>query len=498
LDYRAPDLTKIDLAVIKLPAGDPARRIGTLFVNFGGPGSSGVDRLRVRGRWPWLFSEEIRARFDLMSWDPRGVSHSTAVACFTDTVDRQRFFSTFPEVPDAGKDEANFYQASRELAERCARHSGWLLPHVNSVNTARDLELLRRAVGDAALTYHGISYGTYVGAVYANLFPGRVRALVLDGALDFQGNAAGHGSSALSSPVDTRQGVAEGVVDTFDSFLSQCAEAGPACAFSGGDVHLKWRTLLDRARQHPVTLAGPTGGVSHYTSSAILNLARSLANPRTWADTATTLQRLYEISGDMGSVPGNESANPSTPLDNKVEAYNAIQCADSAVPTSEGLYSRIAASEDNRVPFFGRQTVFNMMSCAYWPRQAVQPYPGPWGRTTAKPVLVINSRVDPATPLRGAVDATNQLAHARLLVVDGAGHTTMYVQSGCAEEAKRDYLIAGLLPREGSVCVVDRPPFGLVPGHAIPWASGHGKIWTGMRPSRNSGTKSSGNVCGRW
>ena len=191
LDYNRPRDEQIELAVIKLPATDPQNRIGTLFINFGGPGQSGVDRLRGRARWPWLFSEELRSRFDLVSWDQRGVARSAAVRCFPDAAEQWRFLVPSPGLPMDAHGEQELFAWSKEFADRCEQRAGPILNHASSANTARDLELLRRAVGDPSLTYHGISYGTQLGAIYANLFPGRVRAMVLDGSIDFQGNADG-------------------------------------------------------------------------------------------------------------------------------------------------------------------------------------------------------------------------------------------------------------------------------------------------------------------
>nr|BFF02972.1 hypothetical protein GCM10020241_46470 [Streptoalloteichus tenebrarius] len=129
------------------------------------------------------------------------------------------------------------------------------------------------------------------------------------------------------------------------------------------------------------------------------------------------------------------------------------------MPRDQATYSRLAVTEDARVPFFGRIGVFDMMGCAFWPRDAVRPHTGPWNRWTANPILVINSRFDPATPLKGARDGLRDLARARLLVVEGAGHSTMLVPSTCAERAKRDYLVSGALPPPGTTCGVDRRPF---------------------------------------
>ncbi|WP_245649432.1 alpha/beta fold hydrolase [Nocardia shimofusensis] len=452
LDYREPQGEQIELATIKLPATDPGQRIGTLFVNFGGPGPSGVDRLRERGRWPWLFSEELRARFDVVSWDPRGVGRSAPVNCFADTDEQLAFLGSMPEMPAAAADEAPFFAWSQEFAQRCGQQAGPILDHVSTVDTARDLELLRRAVGDPQLTYHGISYGTQVGAIYANMFPSRVRAMAFDGSLDFEGNVNGHEDQGTTVPLDARQNVAAGIAATFDEFLRECAAAGPRCAFSAGDPKLKWTVLAERARLTPIRLDGET-----WTYSTVLGAASSLAQSSNYPALATLLQRLFDAGT---TVPGLLPVARGGPYPgNRTEAYHAIQCADSAVPTDPAAYSRAAIAEDQRVPWFGRIAVFSSTACAFWQGPDPDRYPGPWNRRTAAPILVLNTRYDPATPLSGAQAGAAQLADARVVVIEGAGHSTMYAPSTCAERVKREYLFTARLPEPNTGCAVDASPF---------------------------------------
>ena len=450
LDYHRPQVDPIELAVIKLPATDPSRRIGTLFVNFGGPGASGVDRLRERARWPWLFSEELRSRFDVVSWDTRAVGHSTAVRCFSGEDEQSAFLAAMPPMPATPGEEAPFYDWSAQFADRCARQAGPILYHSSTADTARDLDLLRRAVGDPELTYHGISYGTQLGAIYANMFPGRVRAMVFDGSMDFVGNVEGHEAQGTTLPLDTRQNVADGIAAAFDAFLRQCSEAGPDCAFSSGDPRLKWTVLAERARLAPI---GADGRM--WTYSDIVNAAAGLAQPSTFRDLAQLLQTLFDAGT---TVPGLQSVSASY-IGNRTEAYHAIQCSDSTVPTDTGVYSRAAISEDQRVPYFGRVAVFSSITCAFWQGHDIDRYTGPWNRRTAAPVLVLNSRFDPATPLPGAEAGAAQLADTRVVVTEGIGHSSMYVPSTCTERVKREYLFTGLLPPENTGCTRDGSPF---------------------------------------
>jgi pimeloyl-ACP methyl ester carboxylesterase len=181
LDYDRPKGRQITLALARLPASDPSRRIGSLFLNPGGPGGSGVDMVLQGG--PFLFSDEVRARFDLVGFDPRGIIRSTPLRCY-ETFDEA--IADLPpfQFPVTREEERIKIRSDRALARACAEWGGPILDHMSTANVARDMDLLRRAVGDARLSYAGYSYGSYLGATYANLFPGKVRALVVDGVLD--------------------------------------------------------------------------------------------------------------------------------------------------------------------------------------------------------------------------------------------------------------------------------------------------------------------------
>lgn len=462
LDYDAPYGRQIDLALIRRQATDPAKRIGSLFVNFGGPGASGVDRLRQRSSWDYLFSPELKARFDLVSWDPRGIFRSAGVRCFATEAEQQAFYSSRPEMPGDPSGEAAFYDNAKELADRCRTQAGEILQHASTANTARDLELLRRAVGDAKLTYHGISYGTQLGAIYANLFPGRVRAMAFDGSMDFEGNINGHGNEGTTKPLDSRQDVPRGIAETFGYFLKQCAAAGPKCAFSSGDPKAKWEAIVAAARRGPIVIPGSEGPET-WTYSGIINAAGDLSIPSGYADTAALLQKLYDAATGKttaGIARTSAAIKGEQYLSNRDEAFNAIQCSDSVFPTNPAVYTAAAVSEDKRVPYFGRIGVFDMMSCGFWQAEDRDRYTGPWNRRTAAPILVLNTRFDPSTPLHGAYDGAAQLARAQVNVIEGSGHSTMYAVSTCAEKLKRDYLFTGVLPPKDAVCKVDKLPFG--------------------------------------
>lgn len=462
LDYNRPGGVQIDLAVIKLPAANPDSRIGTLFINFGGPGQSGVDRLRNRATWPWLFSKELRSRFDLVSWDQRGVSRSAGVRCFSGEVEQWQFLVPTPGLPADARGEHDLFAWAREFADRCTAHAGPILDHASSANTARDMELLRRALGDPGLTYHGISYGSQLGAIYANLFPGRVRAMVFDGSLDFQGNVQGHGRQGRTVPLNTRQGVPAALAGAFDEFLLDCSAAGPRCAFSAGDPAAKWAALVEQSRAKPVIIDEHPWTYPEIVDGALSNPANypQLAELLQQSATGTAAPELLEALTGNGPPPTAATATgPGQYLNDREEAYAAIQCSDSIVPTDPAIYSATAVTADATAPDFGRISVFDVIVCAFWQGRDADRYTGPWNRPTAAPILVLNTRHDPATPLEGAYDGAAELHSARVVVTEGVGHTSMYVPSACTERVKRDYLFSGVLPPEGTGCRRDRSPF---------------------------------------
>ncbi|MEV2225567.1 hypothetical protein AB0E01_37700 [Nocardia vinacea] len=218
--------------------------------------------------------------------------------------------------------------------------------------------------------------------------------MALDGSLDFEGNINGHDSQGTTLPIDTRQDVAGGIAASFDAFLRDCSAAGPRCAFSAGDPKFEWTVLAERARLSPIMMDGQL-----WTYSAIVGAAGDLSEPSAYPDLAVLLQKLF----DAGiSVPKLVSlaAGGEPYLANRTEAYHAIQCSDSIVPTDPAAYTRAGVAEDLRVQYFGRASVFDMTICAFWQGHDADRYTGPWNRSTAAPILVLNSRFDPVSAAR--------------------------------------------------------------------------------------------------
>ncbi|WP_439378522.1 alpha/beta hydrolase [Amycolatopsis lexingtonensis] len=427
LSYREPKGPTIALSVIRLPASDPGRRLGSLFFNFGGPGADGVGELtRFAARYP----EELRARFDLVSFDPRGIGGSSPVSC-----------PGADHLPPAGsplRQPDAFFAASAATGRACAA-SGALLSHLSTANVARDLELLRQAVGDPALNFYGYSYGTYLGGTYANLFPDKVRAMTLDGTLDLVANATGNPGQE-KQPVDVRADVAGAQQRELDQFFAVCAAAGPRCAFSAGDPKQRFAGIFSRASRGP-----GVGSLMRTVDSALYQSGR-------WKRLAQTLAAMPADPGPAAPV-----LDPYVPTHSP--GFLAVQCVDSDNPSSVADYTALAARESARQPYFGLGSVFSMAQCVGWPAHDADRYTGPWNRPRKNPVLVLNNRFDPATPLHNAEATAAELGDGRVLVVEGYGHTSLDAPSACASAAVVRYLTDLATPAAGTTCAPDAVPF---------------------------------------
>ena len=449
LDHDRPSGATITLALIRLPATGPGRRIGSIFLNPGGPGNSGVDAVRQGGRS--LFSAQVRARFDLVGFDPRGVGASTPLRCFDSLDEAQAVLPPF-RFPVTAAEERIWVAADRTFARACARRGGPILDHMATAAVARDLDLLRQAVGDRQLSYMGASYGAYLGTTYANLFPARVRALVLDSVPDPIAWATGRGDEAATRPLFDRVGSAEGAEATLGEFFRLCDRAGPACAFSQGDPQDRYQALASRLLANPAqTPDGPVG----YADLVYATL-RALQDPPAWPELAERLQQLDSLTRHPTAATRVGTSQPDYP--NVLEGLAGVACSDSDNPDRVDAWQRAAAAADRAAPYFGRYWTWFSSICQPWPGRDPDRYTGPWTRRTANPVLVVGTRFDPATPYRGAVTLARLLPRSRLLTLDGWGHTSQG-RSSCVDAHIDRYLLTTRVPRPGTVCRPDLVPF---------------------------------------
>jgi pimeloyl-ACP methyl ester carboxylesterase len=453
LDYDHPGGPAISLALIRLPATDQAHRIGSLLTNPGGPGMSGVDS--IRNTPPGAYPPGMRARFDIVGFDPRGVARSTPIQCFPSNRARARFFAGVPLFPITRREQVLVAAKNAQFGGICLRHNAAIMSHMSTANVARDMDLLRRALGDRKLTFYGASYGSYLGEVYAGLFPHRVRALVFDSITEPAAWATGHGDG-FSVPVYTRERSDTGTAATMRQFLQLCDRAGPRCAFSGGDPQAKWRTLLARARRAPIPLPG--GPPVTYADIVTVTVELLFDPPQSWAELAGKLQALYQAS-TLAARTATPAAGATAGYDNRAEALAAVTCADTNNPRDPFRWLPVARHRDRRFGPFGSFWAYLSEPCATWPARDRDRYTGPFYRRTSAPVLIIGTRFDPATPYSNAQTVARQLPGSRLLTLDGWGHVALG-KSTCIAGYVDRYLVNLALPPPGTTCRPDQQPFG--------------------------------------
>jgi pimeloyl-ACP methyl ester carboxylesterase len=447
LDWARPGMGTISLAVVRHLASRPGQRIGSLFVNYGGPGVAGVPIVKAGGA---ELDKLGQGRFDVVGWDPRGTGASTHVRCFANTRAEARFWGRNWSTPTTRRESLRYLPKTVAFVKRCVALSGRLPEHDSTADTVRDLDYLRRLVGDRRLNYRGLSYGTFIGETYANLFPRRVRAIVLDGVLD-----------PVPFATSTQAGVASSGADfdlVFAKLQSLCWGAGPArCALAGhGSVTARVGRLLARLRRGPIP--APSAPAPHLLSygDLLLYMFANLGRPASWPQIAAGLEQA--ATGDGSAI--ETALRQTRPLyRSALNSATALQCADK--PRSQlrpQAWPRIIGRLTRVSPFLAVTGWWVAVPCAGWPLVNADRYSGPWNASTRNPILVIGTRYDPQTAYAGARRVARLLGNARLLTLDGYGHTTDVDSSMCIDHALSAYLIRPATARR-QTCHADRQPF---------------------------------------
>jgi pimeloyl-ACP methyl ester carboxylesterase len=440
-------------------------------VNIGGPGAQVGPVVDGFGGFP----AAIAARYDIITFDPRGFGYSTAVRCFPTMAAESKFlgglsFQGVPVFPVGARQEAAAVRTWARFDARCARRNGSLLDHDTTADVARDMNLLRQAVGSPVLNYMGLSYGTGLGATYANLFPATTGHIVLDANL----NPVAWTHPGGDLPTFLRQGSDQASAAVMRAFLDLCGKTTTsACAFSAGTpaaTRAKWATLLRRLRRHPVTVGTPPQTYTYAT--AVTVQAMQLATVSEWPSAASLLQQLWVAStAGRPSTPASpatraQASQPATAAAAPPAVYTgfeqvlAVVCSDSPNPRDPAAYPAAARRAYTRSGAFGPQKTWFLVACADWPAAAAQDrYSGPWNRPTASTILLIGNTGDPDTPYYGSVAMSRDLARARLLTVDEYGHTEGSNPDTCATDYENRYLLTGALPPPRTVCKQHAAPF---------------------------------------
>ncbi|CAL9296410.1 Carboxylesterase A [Streptomyces sp. enrichment culture] len=438
LDWAEPEGDTIGIALIRARADGPAdRRIGSLVFNFGGPGGSGVTTLPAFG--PDYAT--LGTRYDLVSFDPRGVGRSAPVKCESDA--RLDEFFQQDATPDDGAERTELLRRTRQFNAACERNSRKILPHVRTTDAARDMDLMRQILGDRKLHYFGISYGTELGGVYAHLFPKNVGRAVFDAVVDPTQNAE---QSAL--------GQAKGFQLALDNFAEDCTSKTTECPIGDTPQEVKERIarLLADLEKKPIPGISPR----ELTQTAATNgIAQSLYSKDFWEYLTEGLEEAYDGDGRILMLLSDSMNGRSDngEYSNLTAANAAINCSDDkARYTVDHVQRRLprfrAASE-----LFGDYLAWGMISCTDWPVPGAADHPDVSARGSA-PILVVGNTGDPATPYEGAKKMVNALGKGVgvELTYKGQGHGAYDSKNKCVQRAVNGYLLDGKVPKAGLVC----------------------------------------------
>ncbi|MEO3776894.1 alpha/beta hydrolase [Micromonospora sp. B11E3] len=425
-----------EIALLRARSTNQRDRLGSLVVNPGGPGGSGVDMAVYLSFGPAFggLPPAVTERFDIVGFDPRGVSRSSPVKCIPDA-DLDASFGYDPD-PRSQESFDGYLGLNRRIGRGCGDKYGDQLALYGTEQAARDMDAVRAAVGDERLTYLGYSYGTLLGATYAQLYPKRVRALVLDGAVD-----------PMQDLVDSSESQAKGFERAFGNFTRWCAVNAGRCPLAP-DARAAVTSAIDKARVSPARGADGREATPGWVFYAVIS---SLYTESGWQELARAIDRLD--GGDPAEVFRLADAYAGRGDDghysNLFDANLAVNCTDETEKPSVERIRELQSEWRSKYPLFGPALAVGMLSCREWPG-ASDPYPT--GKATgASPIVVVGTTGDPATPYEQTSKLAAMLGVGRVLTWEGEGHTA-YPQTTCVTDAVDAYLISLRLPREGLRC----------------------------------------------
>jgi pimeloyl-ACP methyl ester carboxylesterase len=425
LDYADPDGTAITLAVAKRAATSD-KRLGSLIINPGGPGGSGVG-------YVGYFNADGLENYDIIGWDPRGVGHSTPVTCFGKD-DLDHYFS-MDSSPDNGTELQARIDEQIAFGRSCLDRSGVLLEHISTMDTVRDLDLLRQLVGDPKINYFGSSYGTRIGALYAQLFPQRVGRMVLDGAVDIN-------STSKISQVD-------GFERALDHFASWCADAQCKLGSQRDAVLSLIKEFLDQLDQQPLAVSGDRTLSQQQGVEAVFYAM--YGGTKSWPMLRDALVGAIfdkDGSGLLQLADGSDRRDRDGSYGQLNYAFPAIRCLDSQENSVRAAEKRLAA-DSRSAPVLGPLNGPDLV-CPLWPVKPAPRQPKVNGQG-APPIVVIGTTGDPATPYEYAESMARELRSGVLVTLDGEGHLA-YGQSDCVMAIVDSYLVRDQVPRDGTRC----------------------------------------------
>ncbi|GAA4011885.1 alpha/beta hydrolase [Allokutzneria multivorans] len=431
LDYRQEKGREIAIAVSRLASKNPAKRRGVLLTNPGGPGIAGLTYPATLAdpKWVQRLPQEVLDAYDIIGFDPRGIGHSSPVTC--DLTAEQQAQATLTYA-NTSADVAKHAEKMKAVAEQCGRSSSaWMLPHITTANTARDMDRIREALGEKKISFVGASYGTYLGAVYATLFPQRGDRVVLDSNL----GPGGYDLTAMRA-------FGRGLEDRFPDF-AKFAAAKPELGLgrTPQEVRAKFFDLAAKLDKKPAL--GMDGTLFRAATFGFLYRDE---------DVPALADLWKELDKDQSAA---RSAAAAAPADNGKVGRLHVICGDSSWPKSVQSYQRDVAVDRIRHPLIGAAAA-NIGPCAYWPSEPVEPQVRITDRGPSNVLLVQNER-DPGTPLIGAQKLRRAFGdRARLVTIDQGGHGVyVFAKNKCGNDAVNEFLLGGQLPARDATCAAE-------------------------------------------
>ncbi|ORY50704.1 alpha/beta-hydrolase [Rhizoclosmatium globosum] len=450
LNHLAPENgTFIKLALSRFRPNTTEPVLGSLLINPGGPGGSGKQVVLLGGK---RLSSMVGDRYDIIGFDPRGIGESNSIKCLN-------LLSCILRI-NVGV--TTFAKLQEAKAKSCGKWGIDVLPYVSTASVARDMDLIREALGEDVLNYYGFSYGTFLGTVYSQMFPDRVGRLAIDGVMDATTYVKSYAEFSLQYLINTD--------DIYKGFVKDCEAAGPSrCALASSDlkkhpVDKKVRSLLKSLEKDPVVVVEDITFPTIIGATEVLNLLfRGWYQPAIWPKIATALASLIDENDATAvaqlSSGGGGPSGDTCPIHDEAGSlgFLSVVCLDTAGndhPLKK--WEKIAKENTKNSEWFGEANTWQGLACKYWPVSASERYTGPWNNKLKNQILIIGNRYDPVTPLASAQIIEKQMeGNGVLLTREGYGHCSTSMVSKCTQEHIRRYFVDGIVPPKGTVCDTD-------------------------------------------
>lgn len=480
LNYDNPASGTIDLTVTRRPADKPGRRLGVLFTNPGGPGGPAAYTVPTFAQ---VLGRDVRARFDIIGVNPRGTGDDQFALCQGKPGQQTPQLPewVFPTTPAQAQTQIAF---DAFVVGLCRSSNLPVLKHMSSGDSARDLDAVRAALGEKTMNYYGISYGSHLGATYSQLFPQRVRTMVVDGTLDPIAWTGGRGNDAATTPMTARLGSGIGAHKALMSAIAECERVGGDYCEEHKTIRQDWTLLQESLREKPIELmegfslshdmvvAMVLGGLYDYEGVpdvlSMVTLLNQLSQAGATPPEAVVAQaraiygkvkardernRRYRLAYDPPAPPEEEQPTPMY-----YAGFEGVACDDGKQPRDPQAWVRAAMAAERTAPGFGPLWTWRSSMCAHWPFRSPGALRGNFSKPAQGGMLIMNTTHDPATPYSGALAMRALRTDSRMITVPGWGHAVLDT-SGCATKARTQYLVSGSMPALDRRCRQDHKLF---------------------------------------